>query len=245
MRRRLHEASRTLWRCWSGRRTSARSKFGAVLEHSAIAFLLLQLRKNLIGSLHTHAAEIGHEMHAVGMACKLAFGTFPRLFPSKWKHVAAMAAPICTHVGKRLEAMRNAMIDLLFVRIGLCVRFADTLRDDFWVARFVAGILTVRALHARSIFEEVSAKCASHDVVESLDRELMPILFDDVFLLLANGTFTTQTNVKAGSLFCLLDKTKREMDSTYGFQSEPGINEDRACLSWLTRARRSPCCSSS
>ena len=58
-----------------------------------------------------------------------------------------MAAPICTHIGKLLETMRNAMVDLLFIWIGFVIRLADAFRDDFRVAFSVAGVLAIRALH--------------------------------------------------------------------------------------------------
>ena len=43
------------------------------------------------------------------------------------------------------------MIELLLVRVGLCIRFTDTFRDDLGVAFFVACVLAILALHAGGI----------------------------------------------------------------------------------------------
>ncbi len=66
-----------------------------------------------------------------------------------------MATPICTHIRELLEAMRNAMVDLLFVWIGFCVGLAYTLRDNAGIAFCVTSVLAILALHARRIFEKV------------------------------------------------------------------------------------------
>ena len=67
-----------------------------------------------------------------------------------------MAAPVCGNVGKSFEAMGNAMIDLLLVRVGLVVGFADTLCDNLGVTLAVTGVFAIRALHASGILEEFS-----------------------------------------------------------------------------------------
>lgn len=80
-----------------------------------------------------------------------------------------MATPICTHIGEFLEAMRNAVVDLLLIRIRFCIRLAYALGDNTGIALCVASILAILALHAcRIIFKKVSAQRATHDVVKLL-----------------------------------------------------------------------------
>ena len=43
------------------------------------------------------------------------------------------------------------MIELFLVRVGLCIRFTDTFRDDLGVAFFMARVLAILALHASGI----------------------------------------------------------------------------------------------
>jgi hypothetical protein len=56
-------------------------------------------------------------MGTVGVAGDVAFGAFARVLPTKGKHVTAVTAPICSHVGERFKSMWNTMIDFLFVAI--------------------------------------------------------------------------------------------------------------------------------
>jgi hypothetical protein len=58
-----------------------------------------------------------------------------------------VAAPIGRDVGERLEPVRNAVVDLFFVRIGFGIALADALGDDARIALVVASILAVFALH--------------------------------------------------------------------------------------------------
>ena len=63
-----------------------------------------------------------------------------------------MTAPIGPHVGEILESVWNAMIELLLIRVGFRIRFADTFGDDLRVALFMARIFTILALHTGGIF---------------------------------------------------------------------------------------------
>ena len=103
-----------------------------------------------------------------------------------------MTAPICPDVAERLKAMRDPVINLLFIRIGFGVGLADTLGDDLWIAILVARVLAVRALHAWSILEQIATVCTTHDVVKGLQCKLVAILLDDVFFLLTDSTLSTQ-----------------------------------------------------
>lgn len=116
-----------------------------------------------------------------------------------------MTAPIGTDVGEISPAMGNAMVDLGFVRIGLCIRLRNALCDNLFVTLAMAGELAVGALHAGSILEQFSAESATHDIVELLLDELVAILLVDFFLLLADGTLTTQAQIKWLLVSILLD----------------------------------------
>ena len=79
-----------------------------------------------------------------------------------------MTTPVCTHVREFLETVRNAVVDLLLVRIRLCVRLADTLGDHARAALCVTSVFTVLALHTGGILEEFVANGTTHNVVELL-----------------------------------------------------------------------------
>lgn len=83
-------------------------------------------------------------------------GTSLGVLASKRKQITAVAAPVGRDVGEALEAMGNAVVDLLLVGIGLVVGLADTLGDDLRVAFAMASVFAIRALHARSILEKFS-----------------------------------------------------------------------------------------
>lgn len=112
------------------------------------------------------------------------------------QQITTVAAPVGGQVGKALEAMGDAVIDLLLVGVGLVVRLADTFGDDLGIALAVAGIFAVGTLHARGILQEVAAQGTAHDVVELLRDELVTLLLVDLFLLLAHGTLAVETNVE-------------------------------------------------
>jgi hypothetical protein len=131
-------------------------------------------------------------------------GTSLGIFASKGKQVTAVAAPVGGDVGEALETVRDAVVDLLLVGIGLVVRLADTFGDNLLVALAVAGILAVRALHARSVLEELSAQRTAHDVVELLGDELVALLLVNLFLLLTHGTLAVETNVEGPTILELL-----------------------------------------
>lgn len=118
------------------------------------------------------------------------------ILPSERQQITAVAAPISRDVGVSLEPMRNAVVDLLFIRIGLIVCLANTLGHNFRVALSVTGILAVRALHTRCIFEEITTKSAPHNVVELLGNEFVALLLMDLFFLLTDSSLTVETNIK-------------------------------------------------
>jgi hypothetical protein len=89
--------------------------------------------------------------------------------------------------------MRDAMIELLLLRVGLVVCFADTLCNDVPVAFLVTSVLAVRTLHTSRVFQEVSTQSASHDVVELLLHELVAVHFVHFFLSRTDSALTIQT----------------------------------------------------
>jgi hypothetical protein len=64
-------------------------------------------------------------MGAVGVASDVAFATPSRILASKRKHLAAVAAPVRANVCEWLKAMRDAVIDLLFVFLRRNKRQSD------------------------------------------------------------------------------------------------------------------------
>ena len=65
--------------------------------------------------LHRHAAEVGDEVHAVGVAGDVALGALARVLAPEGEHVAAVTAPVGADVGEGFEAVGNAMVDFLLV----------------------------------------------------------------------------------------------------------------------------------
>ena len=117
-----------------------------------------------------------------------------------------MATPIGAQVGKSFESMRYAMIEFLFVRIGLSIGLAYALGNDFGETVRVTSIFAVFALHARRVFEELATERASHDTIELLSDELVAILFLDLFFALSDGTFSAKAGVETNFppvLLCL------------------------------------------
>lgn len=56
------------------------------------------------------------------------------ILASEGKQVTAVAAPVGGEIGEALESVRNAVVDLLLVGVGLVVGFADTFGDNLRVA---------------------------------------------------------------------------------------------------------------
>ena len=175
-----------------------------------------------IGLFHAQTAEIRNEMYATRVACQLALGTFLSLFPTERKEVAAVTAPIGTHIRESVETMRHAVVEFDFVWIGICVGLADTLGNDFGVAVLVTGIFAVGTLHTRRDVEEVAAERAAHNVVECLRSELVTILLHDILLLLSNSTFTVETDIKWPAILDLLDEGQGQMDPSDLHQAGQG-----------------------
>jgi phosphatidylglycerophosphatase A len=101
--------------------------------------------------------------------------------------------------------MRNTVVDLGLVRVGLVVGLRDAFGDDFPVATLVACKLAVSTLHASRVLEQFSAEGAAHDVVELLLDELVAILLVDFFFSLTDGSLTTKSVVECLLSFVLLD----------------------------------------
>lgn len=149
---------------------------------------------------------------------------FPAILLSKRQNITAVTTPVRAHIRKLLETMRNTVIDLLLVRIRLCVGFADTLRDNTAVALSVTSVLAVLALHTCRILEKIAAECTTHDVVELLRNELVAIHLVNLFLPLSNGTFSVQTSIKSLLRFCLLGEADCKMYSSRWLKRKPRID---------------------
>jgi phosphatidylglycerophosphatase A len=101
--------------------------------------------------------------------------------------------------------MRNTVVDLGLVRIGLVIGLSDALGDDLPVATFVAGKLAVGALHASRILEQFCTEGAAHDVVELLLDEFVAVLLVDLFLPLTDSPLTSKPVVERLLSLVLLD----------------------------------------
>lgn len=134
-----------------------------------------------------------------------------------------MAAPIGRDVGERLEPVWNAVVDLLFVRIGFSIALADTLGDDARITFVMAGILAVLALHTSRVLEEISAKRTAHDVVELVLDKLVAIHLVNFLLALSNSALSSQTKIHL-SLSVFLDEAELELDLPSRLKVEPSVN---------------------
>lgn len=119
--------------------------------------------------------------------------------------------------------MRNAVIDLLFVRIGFRIALADTLGNDARIALVVAGILAVFALHTSRVLEEISTKRTAHDVVELVLDKLVAVHFVNLFFALSNSALSSQTKIHL-SLSVFLDEGELELDLASRLKVEPSVN---------------------
>lgn len=99
------------------------------------------------------------------------------------------------------------MVDPLFIGVGLVVRLADTFCDHLSVTLLVASVLAVCALHACGVLEEISTQGTAHDVVELLGDKLVTLLFVDLFLFLAHGTLSVETDIEGAAIFQLFGCT--------------------------------------
>ena len=138
-----------------------------------------------------------------------------------------MAAPVRREIGEGLEAMGNAVIDLLLVRVGLGVALTNALGDDAGITFGVARVLAVLALHASGILEELPAEGATHDVVELALDELVSVHLVHFLLALSNGASSVKTQIKRPAVLVLLDKVEAQLDLPGGFKVEPLVDRLR------------------
>lgn len=110
--------------------------------------------------------------------------------------------------------MRNAVIDLLLVRIHLRKSLANTLREDLGITLGVASVFAVRTLHARRVFEKLPTERTPHDVVELLFDEFVALFLNDVLFLLAHGTLAVQTKIHGTAPSRLFLEVHRQMNAS-------------------------------
>lgn len=99
----------------------------------------------------------------------------PTVLTAKGKNVATMTTPIGAHIRKYLKPMGYPMVKLLLIRVGLRVRGTDTFGDDLGITFLVTSVFAVLALHTSRVLQKISAKGASHDIVELLKNKFMAI----------------------------------------------------------------------
>jgi hypothetical protein len=115
-----------------------------------------------------------------------------------------MAAPIGRDISKGLEPMRDAVVDFLFVWIGLIVGLANTLGDHFGITLAMAGVLAVGALHAGGVLQEIAAKRTAHNIVELLGDEFVSLLLMYLFFLLADSSLSVEADIEWSPILQLL-----------------------------------------
>ena len=142
------------------------------------------------------------------MTGELTLGALSRISLAHGKKIATVAAPIGSEIRKWRESVRNAMVELDLIRITIGIGFADTLGDHARIAVGVTCVLAVFALHARAVFEKLTAVCATHDVEELLGNESVTISFLNILLLLTNGAFPPQSEIEICLAFILLDEAE-------------------------------------
>lgn len=152
------------------------------------------------------------------------------LFPAERQDVTAVTAPIGTHVGKVLEAMGNAVVELGLVWVGFGVGLSDALGNNLGVTLLVARVVAVRTLHTGGVLEKFTTERTTHDVVELLLDELVSVLLDDIFFALTNGTFTTKTKIEGLLVAGVFGEGHGKVDATYRLQREPVVNHNGPCL---------------
>lgn len=135
-----------------------------------------------------------------------------------------MTTPIGADVGKQLEAMRDSVINLLFIWIRFVICLADTLGDDFRIAFSVAGVLTILALHAGRVLEQVSAESTSHNVVKLLLDKLVALLLVNLFFLLSDSALSIETQIQRSLSASMFLKTHGKMHAASRFEREPRFN---------------------
>jgi hypothetical protein len=132
-----------------------------------------------------------------------------------------VTTPIRPYVRKVFEAVRNAMIDLFLILVGFVIRFANTLRDNFGIALRVTGVLAVCTLHSSRVFEEVSTKGTSHDVIELLLDKFVALLLVNFLLFLSNSSLSIEADVEWSSGNCLLLEAHCQVNSPCWFERKP------------------------
>lgn len=146
-----------------------------------------------------------------------------------------MTTPIGRHIRVGLESVRDAMVDLLLVRVRLGIALADAFRDHTRIALGMASVLAVLTLHTGRIFEEVSAKGTTHDVVELVLHELVAVHLMNLLLSLTNGTLSAEAEIDGPPVLVCLVETHLELDLPRRLQVEPSVDGPRHDLRLGTR----------
>lgn len=114
---------------------------------------------------------------------------------AKWKHIATVATPLRSHIGYRLESMRNPVLNLFFIRTPFIIGLRDTLCHHFLVTLPVASVLAIGTLHSRRVLEQFTAERTAHDVVELLFDKLVPIHLVNLIFPGTNGALSSKAEI--------------------------------------------------
>jgi hypothetical protein len=95
------------------------------------------------------------------------------------------------------------VVKLLLFRICFRIRLAYTLGNNLLIAFSMAGIFAIRTLHSGSVFQEIPTERTTHNVVELLSDDFVPIHLMDLFFALTDGPLTVESDIKRLSIFHL------------------------------------------
>lgn len=107
-----------------------------------------------------------------------------------------MTTPVSADVGHWLKPMGYPVVELLFFRVHVLIRFGYTLCNHFFVALLVTSVFAVRTLVPSGVLEEISAECTTHDVIELLLDKFVPIHFMNLLFTLTNSTLASKSEIQ-------------------------------------------------
>lgn len=131
--------------------------------------------------------------------------------------------------------MRNTVVDLLLVRIGLGIAFANALRNDALVAFRMTGVLAIFTLHACRVLEEIPTECTAHDVVKLVLYELVAVHLVNLLLALTDSSLSSKTQVNLSSDLVGLFEAHLKLDLPSRLQIKPAFDRARVDLGLGTR----------
>jgi hypothetical protein len=125
------------------------------------------------------------------MTGDLTLGAPAGILPTKRKDIPTMAAPIGAQISDRLKAVRDPVVDLLFIPIP-GIWFGYAFGDNLLVAFLVTCVSTIFALIPQRIEQEIAAKSTEHDLIELTLNEFMAVHFVNFAFTLPDSALTSE-----------------------------------------------------